>query len=105
VPLCRDPCHREFTALQRSVGIAKPGPKGTTEYVAFGPFGRVVALAQGGIFHLLLAAQKHAGLASSWEPFLDRLSRTVTDLAAKASRDTGEDVPLPDPLADQGNPA
>jgi len=91
--------------LQRSVGIAKPGRKGTTDYIAFGPFGRVIALAQGSNFQVLLAARKDPRLGASWEPFLDRLSRAITDLAAKAARDTGEDVPLPDPLADQGNPA
>jgi hypothetical protein len=104
LPLCR-PCHAQFTALQRSVGIAKPGPAGTTEYVGFGPFGKAVALAQGGIFHLILAVRQRGDLDPSWEPFVERLSRSVSDLAAKAAREADELVPLPDPLADEGDPA
>lgn len=102
VPLCV-PCHEAFTALQRSTGIIKPGRKGP-EFVPLGPFGKVVALAQGGILHLILAARKHPELDPSWRLHLDRLSRAVTDLAAAVGRDTGERVPLPDPLADGGNP-
>ena len=37
VPLCV-PCHDAFTALQRSMGIVKPGRKGP-EYVPLGPLG------------------------------------------------------------------
>jgi hypothetical protein len=102
VPLCSS-CHGDFTALQRSVGIAKGGPK-NPEIVEFGRYGKVVALAQGGIFHLILAARK-IDIDPSWVPFLDRLSRDVTELAAKLARETGEMVPLPDPLADESDPA
>ena len=101
--LCAEPCHVEFTALQRSLGIIKPGRP--ADQPEFGLLGRNVALAQGALMQLLQAVRRDADLEDSWQPFLDRLSREVTDLAAKVSRETDERVPLPDPLADDGDPA
>lgn len=102
VPLCV-PCHEAFTALQRSAGIVKPGRKGL-EYPPMSSFGKVAALAQGGILHLILAARQR-DLGQVWEKRIDQLSRDVTDLAAHLARETGSRVPLPDPLTDEGNPA
>ena len=54
---------------------------------------------------LLLALEQHESFDESWNVYLDQVSRDVTDLAAKVTRDTDEKVPLPDPLADDGDPA
>ena len=102
MPVCVS-CHEQFTALQRSAGIVKPGRKGP-DYTPLSHFGKVVALAQGGILHLLLAAHRN-DLGADWERRLDELSREVTNVAAELGRATGERVPLPDPLSDEGNPA
>lgn len=103
VTLCK-PCHDAFTALQRSMGIAKPGRK-QLDYPPMSPLGKVVALAQGGVAHLILAARRHPQFDPEWEARLDRFSFEVTDLAATIARETGERVPLPDPLADDADPA
>jgi hypothetical protein len=102
--LCAEPCHLEFTALQRSLGIIKPGRK-PFDQPEFGLVGRNVALAQGSISQLLQAVREHPDFDAEWEPYLDRLTRDVTDLAARVARETEEQVPLPDPLADDGHPA
>jgi hypothetical protein len=101
--LCAEPCHQEFTALQRSLGVLKPGQ--ATDQPRFDRVGRNAALSQGALAQLILAVRAGRGPGSEAERYLDRVSRDVTDLAAKVARETGERVPLPDPLADDGAPA